>query len=102
MSFLLNKDFFDRLEVTSTSSDTELSPFADWMHGTHSTSDKSTQTDPLIEMLLGRLVLAHCPNPEVVTDYVDHVNTSKELVRLLKQDSPPEQPIRNGPSRSNA
>lgn len=99
MSFLLNKDFFDRLEVKSTSSDTELSPFADWMHS--NTREKSTQTDPLIETLLGHIVLAHCPNPELVTNYVDHVNTSRELVQLLKRDIPPEQQIHNGPSRLN-
>lgn len=101
MSFLLNKEFFDRLEVNSTPN-TELSPFADWMHGTHGTRDKSTQTDPVVETLLGRLVLAHCPNPEFVENYVDHTNTSKELVRLLKRDTPPQQAIRSGPSRSNA
>ena len=99
MSFLLNKEFFDRLAVASESSDTELSPFADWMHA--QTQDKTTQTDPFIETLLGQIVLAHCPNPMFVNDYVDHVNTSRELVQLLKRGSPPEQQVRNGLSRSS-
>ena len=107
MSFLLNKDFFDRLAVASESSDTELSPFADWMHAQtrdksrDKSQDKTTQTDPMIETLLGQIVLANCPNPMFVNDYVDHVNTSRELVQLLKRGSPPEQPIRNGLSRSS-
>ena len=103
MSFLLNKEFFDRLAVASESSDTELSPFADWMHAQtrDKSRDKSTQTDPLTETLLGHIVLAHCPNPEFVKDYVNHINTSRELVQLLKRGSPPEQQIRNELSRSN-
>ena len=99
MSFLLNKEFFDRLAVASESSDTELSPFADWMHA--QTRDKTTQTDPIIETLLGQIVLANCPNPMFVNDYVDHVNTSRELVQLLKRGSPPEQQVHNGLSRSS-
>lgn len=103
MSFLLNKEFFDRLAVASESSDTELSPFADWMHAQtqDKSRDKTTQTDPIIETLLGQIVLANCPNPMFVNDYVDHVNTSRELVQLLKRGSPPEQQVHNGLSRSS-
>lgn len=98
MSFLLNSEFFEKLEV-STSYNTDISPFADWMHG--KTCDRSTQTNPNMETLLGRVILAHCPNPEILKEYVNHINTSRELVQLLKPDSLPEQQTRNEPSRSN-
>jgi hypothetical protein len=37
--------------------------------------DKQTQTDPpelSVEARLGRLVLEHCPQPDIVLDYVRH------------------------------
>lgn len=69
----------------------------------HIPHHKSTQTDTTdtTEFLLGKLVLEHCPHPELVINYVKHANTSAALLQSLTHDKTPGPPSRNVPSRSN-
>ena len=68
-------------------------------------NDKSTQTEDTIEYLLGKLILKHCPQEDIVESYVKrnvkHINTSSTLLQLLTKDTLRGQLCQNAPSRSD-
>lgn len=72
-----------------------------------SNNDKSTQTEDTetIEYLLGKLILKHCPQKDIVESYVKrnvtHINTSSKLLQLLTKDTLRGQLYQSVPSRSN-
>lgn len=73
----------------------------------HQVLVKSTQTEGTesIEYLLGKLILKHCPQNEIIESYVKHnvkhINTSSKLLQLLTTDTLQAQLFQNAQSRSN-
>ena len=50
-------------------------------------TETETSTETSTEFVLGELILRHCPQPHIVRNYVNHINTSPMLVQLLTQDT---------------